>query len=222
MNGKYLIKLSFLDKIMLMQGYIINTTKVKDEDLLVTILNKKRVKTLYRFYGARHSNIHIGYNIDYEAHPTNRENLFQLRNVSHLPSKWMLKRDKFYIWQQFLKLLHKHLKDINEIDEFYYNLLQNMSFYLEKENPKRVAVESYTKILDYEGRIHKDFFCFMCGEKIKNNIILIRAYLPACQNCIKRKGFQKDKLIYLFEENNSILLDNDDIEELYAIMLEGF
>ncbi len=205
-----------------MQGYIINTIKVKDEDLLVTILNKKRVKTLYRFYGARHSNIHIGYNIDYEAHPTNKENFFQLRNVSHLPYKWMFQRDKFYIWQQFLKLLYKHLRDINEIDEFYYNLLKNMTLYLEKENPKRVAVESYTKILDYEGRIHRDFYCFICNKKIDNNITLVRAYLPACQNCINKKGLEKKKIIYLFEEKNSILLNNNDIDELYTIMLEGF
>jgi recombinational DNA repair protein (RecF pathway) len=205
-----------------MQGYIINTTKVKDEDLLVTILSKKKVKTLYRFYGARHSNIHIGYKIDFEAHPTNKENFFQLRNVSHLSYKWFLKRDRFYIWQQFLKLLHKHLRDINEIDEFYYNLLDSMSIYLEKEDPKRVSVESYVKILDYEGRIYKDFFCFICNTKINGNVVLVRAYLPACQNCIDKKGLKKKKIIHLFEEKNSILLGENEIDDLYTVMLEGF
>ncbi len=205
-----------------MQGYIINTIKVKDEDLLVTVLNKIKVKTLYRFYGARHSNIHMGYKIDYEAHPTNKEGFFQLRGVSHLPNKWMFQREKFYVWQQFLKLLYKHLRDVNEIDKFYYNLLDNMSIYLEKEDPKRVAVESYVKLLEFEGRIYKSFNCFICGQKIDKNIVIVRGYLPACQGCIKKKGFKTKFIVHLFKEKNTILLSQDEINELYDIMLEGF
>ena len=221
MNGKNLIKLSFFVMISPMQGYIINISKVREEDLLVTILNPKKVKTLYRFYGARHSHIHLGYKIDYEAHPTNKENLFQLRNVSSLPYKWMLKREKFYIWQQFLQLLYKHLRDINEIDEFYYNLLEKMTQYLEKENPYRVIVESYTKLLEFEGRIHNDFNCFICGSPIKNKIILARGFLPACKNCIPKRGFDTEKVNFLFKEKNSILIDDKEITELYTTILEG-
>jgi len=204
-----------------MQGYIINTAKVKEEDLLVTVINKKKVKTLYRFYGARHSHIHLGYKIDYEAHPTNKENFFQLKSVSSLPSKWMLKREKFYIWQQFLQLIYKHLRDINEIDEFYYNLLEKISLYIEKENPYRVILEAYVKLLEFEGRIHHDFNCFICNQKIKDNIILARAFLPACTNCIAKKGYEKFKIEYLFKEQNSILLDDNEVFELYNIILEG-
>jgi len=204
-----------------MQGYIINFSKVRDEDLLVTVLNPKKVKTLYRFYGARHSHIHLGYKIDYEAHPTNKENLFQLRNVSSLPYKWMLEREKFYIWQQFLQLLYKHLRDISEIDEFYYNLLEKMTQYLEKENPHRVVVESYTKLLDFEGRIHKDFSCFICNNSIKDEIVLTRGFLPACKTCIPKKGFKTTKIHYLFKEKNSIFLNDDEVLRLYNIILEG-
>ena len=50
-----------------MQGYIINLNRVKDEDLIVTILSKGRLETLYRFYGARHGTINIGFKIDYET-----------------------------------------------------------------------------------------------------------------------------------------------------------
>jgi len=205
-----------------MQGYIINTSKVKDEDLLVTVLNPKRVKTLYRFYGARHSQVQLGYKIDYEAHPTNRENLFQLRNVSHLPFKWILQRDKFYIWQQFLKLLHNHLRDINEIDDFYYKLLEEMSYHLDMEEPKRVAIEAYTKILAFEGRIHKDFLCFVCSNKIEKEVVLTRAFVPSCKKCIPKNGFSIKKISCLFDMHNSILLSDEEIEALYATMLEGF
>jgi hypothetical protein len=205
-----------------MQGYIINISRVKDEDLLVTVLNPKKVKTLYRFYGARHSHIHLGYKIDYEAHPTNKENLFQLRNVSSLPKKWMLQREKFYIWQQFLQLLHRHLKDINEIDEDYFNLLEEMSLYLEKENPYRVAVESYAKLLDFEGRIHKDFYCFVCNKHIKEDLVLTRGFLPACKECIPKNGFDTSKIDHFFTEKNSILLSDSEVLQLFNIVLEGF
>ncbi len=204
-----------------MQGYIINVSKVREEDLLVTILNQKKVKTLYRFYGARHSHIHLGYKIDYEAHPTNKDNLFQLRNVSSLPYKWMLNKEKFYVWQQFLQLLYKHLRDINEIDEFYYNLLEKISLCIEKENPYRVIVESYLKLLNFEGRIHSNFNCFICGNVIEHNIILVRGFLPACKNCISKRGFDAKKINTLFKEKNSILLDDEEIAKLYTIILEG-
>ncbi len=205
-----------------MQGYIINVSKVRDEDLLVIVLNPTKVKTLYRFYGSRHSHIHLGYKIDYEAHPTNRENLYQLRNVSSLSYKWMLQREKFYIWQQFLQLLHKHLRDVNEIGDFYFNMLEKMTVYLEKEDPKRVVIESYISLLDYEGRLHNEFQCFICSNFIEEKVALVRAYLPACQNCINKRGFEKNKIYTLFEEKNSILLEDDEIEELYSIILEGF
>ncbi len=50
-----------------MQGYIIHITRVKDEDLIVTILTQNVIKTTYRFYGARHSSVHLGYKIDFES-----------------------------------------------------------------------------------------------------------------------------------------------------------
>ena len=49
-----------------MQGFIINLNKVKEEDLIVTIISKDNLQTLYRFYGARHGTINIGFKIDYE------------------------------------------------------------------------------------------------------------------------------------------------------------
>ncbi len=205
-----------------MQGYILNTQKVRDEDLLVTVLTENRIKTLYRFYGARHSNLLLGYKIDFEAHPTNREDLKQLRNVSLLKFNWLLKRERYYIWQQFLQLLFKHLRDVNEIDSFYYKLLEETSLYLEKSHPKRVVIESYAKLLEFEGRLHNDFHCFVCEKKIENKAALSRAFLPACPKCIyTQKGYDLQKLKYLYNEKNSILLNDNEIENLYNIILEG-
>lgn len=48
-----------------MQGFILHTQKVKDEDLIVYILSPKMLIKAYRFYGLRHSSILSGYKIDF-------------------------------------------------------------------------------------------------------------------------------------------------------------
>ena len=53
-----------------MQGFIINLNRVKEEDLNVTILSRGSLETLYRFYGARHGVINLGFKIDYEVEPS--------------------------------------------------------------------------------------------------------------------------------------------------------
>jgi len=87
-----------------MQGYIINFNPVKDEDLIVTVLTKESVLTLYRFYGARHSHINLGYKIDFEAKSSIKSTIPQLSGVLHLASKWNLEHARMFIWQPFVKL----------------------------------------------------------------------------------------------------------------------
>ncbi|MDP1784740.1 MAG: recombination protein RecO, partial [Sulfuricurvum sp.] len=36
-----------------MQGFIIKLSRVRDEDMIVTIISEENLTTLYRFYGAR-------------------------------------------------------------------------------------------------------------------------------------------------------------------------
>ena len=40
-----------------MQGFILRTQPVRDEDLLVSILTQNELVLAYRFYGARHASI---------------------------------------------------------------------------------------------------------------------------------------------------------------------
>lgn len=49
-----------------MQGYILSMQKTRNEDMIVKILTPMYIKTLYRFYGTRHSIINIGRKIDFE------------------------------------------------------------------------------------------------------------------------------------------------------------
>ncbi|MDD2384038.1 MAG: recombination protein RecO [Sulfurospirillaceae bacterium] len=205
-----------------MQGYIININRVKDEDLLVTILTKTTIKTHYRFYGARHSTINIGYKIDFESVPSVKSSIPQLRSIMHLGNPWNTDIGRMFLWQPFIHLFYLHLKEIDTIDDFYFNLLEECTSIWHKQNPKRIAVESYVKILEYEGRLHDDFICFNCDEVIEKDLTLIRGFLPAHQTCAWNQSFNLSHITELFTDKSSVSLDDESIDILWKIMQEGF
>jgi len=204
-----------------MQGIILNITKVKEEDLIVTLITKKRLKTLYRFYGARHSSINLGFMIDFIPVYSSKSNIAMLREVLHLGFSWQFDRDKFFLWQQFIKLLYKHLKDVDELDSFYFELLEEAIKKIKLQNPKRVLVECYLKLLDYEGRLQDEFKCFICGDDIKESSILKRSYLLSCKRCLRGYKFENKKLKELFDSKSTILFSDEEVDRLWEVLLEG-
>jgi hypothetical protein len=205
-----------------MQGYIININRAKDEDLIVTILSKNRKYTTYRFYGARHSTINLGYKIDFELQHSVKSKIPQLRNILHLGMKWNIDRDKMYIWQQYIKLFYQHLKDVEDIDEFYFNLIEKSLYLWDKQNSKRVAIERYVELLEHEGRLHSEFTCFKCENKIENEISLVRAFLTAHKECVYANGFQALHVEELFLRKSTIFFNDKEIDKLWSIVCEGF
>ncbi|MCH9812732.1 MAG: recombination protein RecO [Epsilonproteobacteria bacterium] len=205
-----------------MQGYILNINRVKDEDLIVSLLSKNSLKSLYRFYGARHGHINIGYKVDYEAISSAKTTISMLRNVLHLGDKWMVEPNRFFVWQQFIKLLYKHLKDVEEIDNFYFNLLDEMNQKFAKQNPTRVVVESYVMLLAHEGRLHDDFHCLICEEHITSELILTRSYLPAHQSCIYGELLNIERIKELFTSYSTLYLSDKEVSILWKILQEGF
>ena len=202
-----------------MRGFILNTTLVKEEDLVVTILTKNRVIRLYRFYGARHSTINVGFLIDFEEEKTPVQ-INRLRNVMQIGFTFLLDINKMIIWQNFIKLLNEHFWEIEEIDNFYFDMLMDIIHNFDR-NPKRVLVENYVKLLEFEGRLHNDFECFLCEKLIENRVNLARGYLTACEECIPKKGFEIDKIKTLFNEKKTLLFDEKEIESLYNILMLG-
>lgn len=205
-----------------MQGYIINITRVKDEDLIVTILTQQMVKTTYRFYGARHSSIHLGYKIDFEALSSLKSSIPQLRGVLHLAHGWNKERERMLIWQSFVKLFYQHLKDIATIEPFYFELLDTCAELWHKQNPKRVVIEAYTKLLQHEGRLHDDFICFNCEERVQSDLTLIRGFLPAHQTCAWNQPLEFLHVKTLFDTYSTIQFEDDAVDRLWKIVLEGF
>ncbi len=204
-----------------MQGYILNITKVKDEDLIVTLLTEKSLKTLYRFYGARHANVNIGFKIDFEIQTNRKSSIAMLRNVLHLSSKWMTHNRKFYLWQQFIKLFYRHLKDVEDLDPFYLNLLDETNKKFLKQNPLRCIVESYIKLLEFEGRLHDEFICFVCDKQIKENLVLTRGYLCAHRQCLLGDLLEYNKIKNLFKQKSTLFLSDEETKTLWKIIQEG-
>jgi recombinational DNA repair protein (RecF pathway) len=205
-----------------LQGYIINVNKARDEDVIVTILTHHNLYTLYRFYGARHGQINLGFKIDFETQASSKTNISRLRHVSHLGFPWMGDRSRLFVWQQFLALFHKHLQDSEELDPFYFELLEEATAIWQTQNPKRIAIESYVKLLAYEGRLHQDMLCFFCEKEIKADITLIRAFLPAHAECIHALPINIQAIKELFKSGSSIFLNDKEIEMIWHVLLEGF
>ncbi len=204
-----------------MQGYILHTQKVRDEDLLVFILTHEKLKTLYRFYGARHSSVHLGYKVDFEVESEGTRNIKKLRHVMHLGFAYLKLREKFYLWQQFCKLLHSHLKGVESVDGFYFELLDTMSARLEKQSAKRLFVESYTAMLEHEGRLHELQECFFCGKPLSSSVTLVRAFLPSCESCTFGEKLDIKALKELWNQKSTLKLGDTEVNALWNTVSEG-
>jgi hypothetical protein len=204
-----------------MQGFIVNLNKVKEEDLIVTIVSRNSLDTLYRFYGARHGVINIGFKIDYEKESSGKSTIGRLKDVIHIGYKWINDYKLLRVWQDFSALFYKHLKELEELDSFYFDLLEEASLRWGKQNPKRVAIESYVKLLEHEGRLHKEAFCFLCSQKLENEISFIRAYLPTHPRCARDIAFNKKGIEELFTNRSTLFFSDKEVERLWQILLEG-
>ena len=204
-----------------MQGYIINLNKVKDEDLIVTIISRDSLDTLYRFYGARHGTINIGFKLDYEREASGKSSISRLKDVIHIGFPWINDYKLLRLWQDFLALFYKHLKDAEELDSFYFDLIDNSSKEWNKQNPKRVAIEAYVKLLAQEGRLHTELYCFLCSIEIKEEISLIRAYLPTHKECSHTLSINKNALHELFFNKSTLFMNDVEVDRLWCVLLEG-
>jgi len=194
-----------------LQGYIINLNKVKEEDLIVSNLSDGNLETLYRFYGARHGTINIGFKIDYEIEPSHKSTIGRLKDVIHIGFPWI----------NDYKLLRLWHKDAEDLGSFYFELFESASKQWDKQNPKRVAIELYAKLLEHEGRLHKEHYCFLCSKEIHGDISLIRAYLPTHFNCTHTYGIKRSALDELYNNKSSLFLSDKEVDRLWSVLMEG-
>jgi len=204
------------------QGFIIRFQRVKDEDLIVSILTQERLESLYRFYGARHSTINLGYMIDFEIEHSLKSSIGRLYDVVHLGFPWLLDTSRTRQWQQFVSLLYPHLKEAEETGGFYFDLLEECARLWGVQNPKRIAVEAYAKLLQHEGRLPDTSTCFFCESALKEQeVSVIRAFQYAHAACAHRKTVSKEGADELLTRFSTLFLDDEEVETLWATLLEG-
>lgn len=205
-----------------MQGFILSIRKIKNRDLILRVLTPSKILDLYRFYGVRHSILSLGKKIDFDIE---RNALFlpKLRNILEIGHLWEREYGRVYVWQFFITLLATHLKDIEEIEPFYFELLEKGAKKNKKQNPMRVALEMGADLITYEGRsarVHHNR-CFVCDEELGDRISLGRAFLFAHPHCISGDLFYKGKILEFFDSGLSVHLSDDEIEMLWRILSLG-
>lgn len=189
---------------------------------MLWLLSQNKIICSYRFYGARHSVINLGYKIDYELVHSNKSNIPQLRNVLHLSYPWLQDRVKLQDWQIFISLFYNHLKDVEEIESFYFDLLEFCVSRWDKQNSKRLSIEAYLKLLEFEGRLHIEDTCFLCEEQIESEISLTRGFLSAHPKCANLEAFNKTEIQNLLKSKKTINLDDKIVQSLWVILAQGF
>ena len=132
----------------------------------------------------------------------------------------MLDKYRMLIWQNFIKLLYPHFFEVDNINSFYFEMLENIIKNFDRD-PKRVLIENNLNLLQFEGRLHLNFECFLREKKIYNRVNIVRGYLTACENCIPQKGFELEKIKSLFYNKKTTLLNDNEIEKLFNILKLG-
>ena len=190
--------------------------------MVVSILSSSEVRAYYRFYGARHSILQLGHLIDFEVEGDDGRFMPRVRGVSQIGFPWLYDNNRLLIWHKYIRLYETHLKDTEEISSFYYTLLIESAKKWHLQNPKRIICEDYVKLLTYEGRLHDEGICYICEEELSDEISLMQAFIPAHTHCIYSSKLKRDKIFDLFQTKKSILLEDDEVDLLHAIVMKGF
>ncbi len=203
------------------KGFILSVKKAKDEDSIAMVLSPTDVRTYYRFFGARHSILQLGNLIDFEVEGENGRFMPRLRSLSHMGFPWIFDKNKLLLWHNFIKKFEPHLRDAEEIDSFYFNLLLDAAKKWDKQNPKRIICESYVTLLEYEGRLYPEENCFICEKHIEEDIALMQAFKPAHPSCIYSPSLPTKKVLDFFKSKKTVFIDDAEIDYLFEIVMKG-
>lgn len=204
-----------------MKGFVLGLRRAKNEDTIALVLSAKDVKSYYRFFGARHSILQLGNLIDFEVEEEHSNFMPRLRSLSHIGFSWLFDKNRLLLWHNFIKLFESHLRDTENIDSFYYDLLLHAAKKWEKQNPKRIICESYVQLLTYEGRLHDEEICYICESEVREELALMQAFIPAHPECIYTPALEKRKVFEFFETQKTLFLEDKEVDYLHEIIMRG-
>ncbi len=179
------------------------------------------VRTYYRFFGARHSILQLGNLVDFEVEGEDGRFMPRLRSLSHMGFPWIFDKNRLLMWHNFIKKFEPHLRDAEALDTFYYDLLLSAAKKWDKQNPKRVVCEAYIALLSYEGRLYPDEHCFICEQRIEDDIALMQAFRPAHPKCIYAPSLPTKKVFDFFASGKTVFFDDFEVDYLYDVVMKG-
>ncbi len=204
-----------------MKGFVVALRRAKNEDSIATVLTEKSIRSYYRFFGARHSILQLGHLIDFEVEGEDGRFMPRLRNLSQMGFPWLRDRNRLMLWHQFIKLFEPHLRDTEELETFYFDLLLTAARKWNRQNPKRIICESYLSLLRYEGRLYPVTACYICEKELDKHVALMGAFKPAHSECIYASALPKEKIQAFFESGKTIHMNDAEVEQLYHVVLKG-
>ncbi len=204
-----------------MRGFILKLNRAKNEDMIATVLTEHSMASYYRFYGARHSILQLGHLVDFEVEGEDGRFLPRMRGLRHLGFPWLYERNRLMLWHDWIKLFEPHLRDTEELEPFYYELLLNAAKHWDKQNPKRVTIESHHALLQHEGRLHSIDNCYICEQPIADTISLMPTFRPTHPECISQPPLHRNKIEEFLSTGKSTFLDDELVEYLYGVTMRG-
>jgi len=209
------------NKGVFIKGFILSVKKAKNEDSIATVLTATEVRTYYRFFGARHSILQLGNLVDFEVEGEDGRFMPRLRSLSHMGFSWLHDKNKLLLWHNFIKKFEPHLRDADELESFYYDLLLTAAKKWDKQNPKRIVCESYIELLEYEGRLYKEEKCFICEQRIEEDMALMQALKPAHPACIYSPSLPTKKILDFFKSKKTVFFEDYEVDYIYDIVMKG-
>ena len=205
-----------------MRGFVLALQRAKNEDMIATVLSENSLGKYYRFYGARHSILQLGHLIDFEIQEDqNGRFMPRLRSLRHFGFPWLYERSRLMLWHDFIKLFEPHLRDADTLDSFYFDLLLAAARHWDRQNPRRIIIESYHALLKHEGRLHPIDRCYICESPIKEHVHLMPAFKPAHPECIYAPPLPRMLIEDFMAQGKTLYLDDTIVEQLHGVVLKG-
>jgi recombinational DNA repair protein (RecF pathway) len=204
-----------------MQGFILSTKLNKEEDKIVKILTSNEIITLYRFYGARHSQLQRGNLIDFVIENNIFGKIPKLRSPIQIPFLPLsLSIDEKLKWDIFFKFLNYHLRGVLKLPPFYYQKLFFMSKELNFRPTTRVLIEGLFEILKFEGSLAFVNKCNICHFPLQKKVAVERNSFhlvhPSCAP--SAPSFPKRALQELYIYQKSVLFTSSQLEILWKYL----
>ena len=160
--------------------------------------------------------------MDFEVEGDDGSFMPRLRSLSQMNFPWLFDKNKLLLWHNFIKKFEPHLRDAEELEPFYYDLLLTAAKRWDKQNPKRIVCEAYISLLDYEGRLYPEENCFICEQRIEDDIALMQAFRPAHPSCIYAPALPTKKIFDFFTSHKTVFFEDSEVDLLYSVVMKGF